>query len=356
MTLPSVVALASGIDALYLTGKGTLPMELTELLAAERDRSAARRAESEPSESILIGHHEFVVGWGGRHNYRFLLDAPGKASIMVMSSGENFPDIRVEPLAEFLHAVGPRAVLEWVYDVAETFDVVLEWKVSRIDLFADFHGLDLTGESRWDFVCRAKRRKTFEYGDDLETLYFGSGKPIMVRLYDKTKESAAKGTDWWPQKWGANYLAGERVWRVEFQIERAYLKDVGLPSPEATLDAAGRLWTKLTGEWLTWRVPSEDSNRSRWPLAPALEAVQSVTFDDAAIGPDLVRAGQLRGDLRKLTPAVVGFLSSLAALTDAADENELVALLPQFLARDARVRGVRFGDRVAVKRREYGVA
>lgn len=273
-----------------------------------------------------------------------------------MSSGDGFPDVRVQPRAEFLHAVGPRGVLAWVYDVAATLGLVVTWKVSRIDLFADLHGLGLSAESRWDFVCKAKRRKTFEDGEELETLYFGSGKPVMARLHDKTKESAAKGTDWWQERWGPLYRPGEPVWRVEFQVERAYLKDVGLSSPEAVLDAAARLWAKLSSEWLTLRTPSEDSNRSRWPVSPVWEVVQAATFEGSAVGPELVRAGQQRGDLRKLTPGVVGYMASLAALTGVRDEAELVELLPRFLGMDESARGVAFRDRVAVKRREYGAA
>ena len=357
MTVPPFVTrLASGIDALYLTGKTTVPAELVDVLAAERDRSALARSAGATPDPVVLGAAEFVVGWGGWDNYRFRLDAPGKALIGLVSSGEAFPDVRVQPRAEFLHAAGPGGVLAWLYDVTNALGLDVAWKVSRVDLFADFHGLGLSAESRWDFVCKAKRRKTFEDGEDLETLYFGSGKPVMARLYDKTKESAAKGTDWWPDLWGSAYRRGEQVWRVEFQVERAYLKDVGLSSPGQVLEAAGRLWAKLSSEWLTLRLPTEDSNRSRWPLSPLWEAVQAATFESSAVGEDLVRAGQRRGDLRRITPAVVGFLSSLSALTGVSDEAELVELLPVFLERDRRARGVPFRDRVAVKRREYGVA
>ena len=304
----------------------------------------------------VFGGHEVTVGWGGWDNYRFRLDIPGKALVGLVSSGENFPDIRVQTRAEFLHGVGPAGVVEWVYDLAETLGLTVDWKVSRLDLFADFHGLDLSAEMRWDFVCKAKSEATPRDGDDLETLYFGSGKPLMARLYDKTKESAAKGSDWWAIKWGESYRLGEQVWRVEFQIERAYLKDVGLSTPEQVLAASPALWSKLTSEWLTLRVPSGDSNRSRWPVSPVWEVVQAATFEGSAIQPELIRSGQMRGDLRKLTPLTVGLLSSVAALTGARDEEDLMALLGDFLARDARVRGIDFRDRVSVKRHDYGVA
>ena len=357
MSESHVSLLASGVDALYLTGKGIVPVELVEILAGERERAAADRASGGGGRAVAFGVHEFVVGWGGWDNYRFRLDAPGKALVGLVSSSENFPSVRVQPRAEFLHAVGPLGVLAWLYDVAETLGVLVQWKVSRLDLFADFHGLDLSAESRWDFVCRAKRRKTFEDGDELETLYFGSGKPLMARLYNKSKETAAKGTDWWPNVWGPAYRPTDPVWRVEFQIERAYLNDVGLSgTPEHVLDAAPRLWAKLTDEWLTLRIPTDDSNRSRWPVSPVWAFVQATTFVGNAIGEDLVRIGRLRGDLRKIGPQAVGYVSSLGALLGARDEAEMLELLPAFLARDARVRGISLDERIRVKRRDYGVA
>ena len=355
MTESSLVLLASGVDSLYLTGVSPVPVELVEALAGERERAAAARALAPDGLPVVFGAHEVVVGYGGFENYRFRLDAPGRALIGLVSSGESFPDVLVRFRAEFLHSVGSAAALVWLYDLVATLGLTVEWKVSRVDLFADFHGLDLRAEQRVDFKCRARSRKTYEDGEQLETLYFGSGKPIKARLYDKTKESASKGTDWWPNVWGAAYRPGEQVWRIEFEVHRGYLKEVALTTPEEVLAASARLWEKLTAEWLTLRTPTGDSNTARWPVSPVWEVVQAVTFEEAAIGPELVRAGQQRGDLRKLTPLAVGMLSSLAALTGATDEAELLAALPDFLAHDATARGVQFRDRVAVKRREYRV-
>src|SRR5690606_20476108 len=99
--------------------------------------SAAVRSAGGTPESLTLGGHEFLVGWGGWDNYRFRLDAPGRALIGLVSSGNSFPDIRVQPRAEFLHAVGPRGVLAWVYAVVETLGLAVTWKVSRVDLFGD---------------------------------------------------------------------------------------------------------------------------------------------------------------------------------------------------------------------------
>ena len=57
-----------------------------------------------------------------------------------------------------------------------------------------------------------------------------------------------------------------------------------------------------------------------------------------------------------MTPMVVGNMASLAALLDVHDLDELMGRLPLFLAADGAKRGVKFGDRVAVKRHEYGAA
>ncbi|MBU5639103.1 replication initiation factor domain-containing protein, partial [Geomonas sp. Red69] len=58
----------------------------------------------------------------------------------------------------------------------------------------------------------------------LETCYFGSpAAPIRIRIYNKGKEVLKKGEKlWFADMWGTDDL--EDIWRVEFQLRRAALK------------------------------------------------------------------------------------------------------------------------------------
>lgn len=360
----SVVELASGIDALYLSGRlraddgadPVLPGWLLDRLQAERDSANLARAAGVESSAFCTGGYEFTVGWGGWDNYRFRLDVPGKALIGLVPTMRNMPMVRVQPRAEFIHAEGIEAVLAWVYGAAEALELPVDWSVSRLDLFADFHGLEPSADRRREFVCRAKARQFREDGEDLETLYFGTGRPLLARVYDKTKESAAKGTNWWPEVWGAGYRAGEPVWRVEFEINRGLLRDFCIDTPEDVLRVQRLLWRHITANWLTLRTPSADSNRSRWPIAEAWKIVQAVPLGCEPIGVELVREGKRRGELDKLRPLLVGVASSVGALLGTESEADFWPAMEEFFDQDAAARGVPLRARLANKRREYGVA
>jgi hypothetical protein len=351
----SPVLLTSGVDAMYLSGSTAIPADVIELLTEERRRASAASKLGRRT-TICIGNHEVEVGWGRWQNYQFRLEIPGFAMIGLLPTSPVMPAIRVEPRAHALHAEGPQAVLRQIYDLTAYLGMTPAWTVSRLDLFADFHDFQLTSESRKDFVCKAKTKRTFENGDNLETLYFGSGNPVMARLYDKTKESSAKGTDWWPLIWGRRYRRGQKVWRIEFEVHREYLRILGLSSPEDVLSMATPVWQELTSDWLSMRTPTSDSNRSRWPLAPQWEAVQAVEIEGSAIGAELIRAGQRQGDLRKLTPQAIGHLASVAALLGGRDADDLLELLPTFIGVDAIEREMSFADRVTDKRLAYNIA
>jgi len=79
---------------------------------------------------------------------------------------------------------------------------------------------------------------------------------------------AAKDTGWWFEVWGERYVPGPPVHRLEFEIGRQGLVEFDLNTPDQVLAAASDLWAYATGEWLTYRSPTEDRTRSRWPLAP----------------------------------------------------------------------------------------
>jgi hypothetical protein len=62
----------------------------------------------------------------------------------------------------------------------------------------------LRGEDRQAFLCRGDACTTYEAGHVCTGFTFWSRKPqrIYGRIYDKTAEMAAKGTDWWELVWG----------------------------------------------------------------------------------------------------------------------------------------------------------
>ncbi len=135
-------------------------------------------------------------------------------------------------------------------------------------------------QDRSAFVCRGDGCTTYENANTVTGFVFGSRRTqrISARLYDKTAEMALKSTDWWELVWGDRHTPGTQVWRIEFEVGRPALSDLELFRPEAVLAALPSLWAYCTGEWLTLRSPSADSNRSRWPVDLRWHAVQAASL------------------------------------------------------------------------------
>lgn len=339
--------LASGVDSLYLSGRCELPQDL--LRSLEEGKEAASREE--PVDFIfgeqpckLAGH-----GWG-KYQYR-LQHAHGLIGLTTSSA---LPTVRIQPRAEFLHGIGVGSALAWFDQMVrwESDDIV--WTTSRVDLFSDWQGWELQPQDRDRFTCRAGRRDTHEDGALLTGFEFGRRNTgtICARIYDKTHQVKQKGLDWWPDVWGSQFDGSRPVLRVEFEFGRSALREFGTDSPTEVLEAAGGLWASAAEDWLTFRDRSSDQTRSRWPLSAEWRQIQHPSMRGEAIGLERTRAGKRKGSLRKLMPALNGYLASFGALVDTEDIPDTLAALPQHL-RDYELRsGVTFANRVHDKRQE----
>ena len=254
-----------------------------------------------PMPCLIGGTYFFVAGhgWG---KYRFCLDHP--MARIGFSTSAHLPAVRIQPRAEYLHAEGPEAVVAAMRALLgpELGDVHLS--VSRVDLFADWQGWELTFDDAHRFVCRADTRRTYEVGGSLTGFEFGSRKTktFSARLYDKTADIAAKGSDWWFEVWGHRHVPGLRVHRLEFEVGRQALVEFDLDTPGSVLATTGDLWAYATGEWLTFRSPTADATRSRWPLTPEWLAVQQASLTHRSVGIDRLRLARRSPSITKLLP------------------------------------------------------
>lgn len=141
--------------------------------------------------------------------------------------------------------------------------------------------------------------------------------------------------------------------RVEFEFGRQGLAEFGISSPFDAIDAAGALWSYATEQWLSLRTPSADSTVSRWPISAEWEQIRQARIGDSAFGLDRVYSGKRRGELEKMAPAVAGYLSNVAALTNSSSFVGAVPHLQRLLEWYGERSGRTFEDRTAQKRREY---
>lgn len=348
----SVRELASGLDALYLSGHGEVaPALLCDL--ADAKAAAEEAGEPIPFELGTSGLQLQPRGFG-RHRY-WLSHPFGQIGI---SDAPNLPRLRIQPKSEYLHAVGARVALAWFRDLAAGFTTGLRLTASRVDVFCDTQGWQLRPDDRLHFVTRATRRDMHEESEALTGFEFGrrAGKTVMARLYDKTLDVKKKGTDWWPRVWGDTYDASRPVLRVEFEFGRQGLKQLGVDTAAEALDRAPQLWRYATDAWLSHRVPSPDSTKSRWPVSPQWQQLSAASFAEHAVGLERIQEGKRRGSLRRLMPGLVGYTASAGAWLGAETLEETFERLPQHFRDYGLVAGQTFEERLAVRRRELGAA
>jgi hypothetical protein len=343
--LPSVRELASGIDALYLSGRTEFSDALFDML--EDRRQAA--TETDSPAAMRIAGEDFGVEPRSFGKYRYRL--VHHSGLIGVTASEHLPSLRVQPRAEFLHAVGPRATLDFFSGIGEYLSGgrPVSWTLSRLDLFCDLQGWELRGDDRHRFVCRGMTRTTHEQSEEFTGFEFGkrSSKTVCARIYDKTKQISDKGLDWWPQMWGDRFNSAEPVVRIEFEVGRQGLVEFGIRTPHEGIEAAPRLWASVTADWLSYRTRTADRTKSRWPVAPEWTDVQGASLAADAIGLERVRSGRRQGELRKLLPHLVGYLASTGAIIGTDDLPSTLGAVRSLVASDEIRRGVDFSDRIA---------
>jgi len=340
--------LASGIDALYLSGR-------TAVAEAFLDELEARKCDAQEINgpmTVIVGGEEFGLLPYALNRYRFRLSHPfGEIGI---TRSEHLPQIHVEPRAEFLHGLGAAEGAQWFMEVLESEFGSIEWTVNRLDLFMDVQGWELDGDDRRNFVTQARARMLREEDDGFSGLQHGTRKAgtIHCRIYDKLRQIKAKGNDYWFGVWGDTFDPHNSVLRIEFEFARGGLRDFEVDSPADALAKAGALWAAVTGDWLTHRTPTGDGTRSRWPLSPEWEFVQKASVCGGAIGLDRVRAGKRAGSIRRKVPVFVGYLVDLATEFDATSLDGALGIARALVEEDESRRDVQFAHRLEIARAE----
>jgi hypothetical protein len=350
MRVELLTELASGVDALYLSGRASLSSELLQRL--EYTRHEAEILEGSPP--FQFGNLPMTLAPHAFGKYRYSLDHPYLR--LGITDKLSIPALRIQPRAEFLHGIGPRATVDTITDLLESECGAVILQVSRIDLFTDVQGWSLSGDDRSAFVCRAAELNTSEVHQDLTGLRFGkrSTGTINARIYNKTEELKASGAQYWKGIWGEAFDPDLPVHRIEFEVARGALREFQLSNPHAVLDATGSLWTYLT-QWLSHRVATNDATRSRWPVSPYWEEVCRASLADGSWGLNRTYQGKQCGEMGKTLPALIGYLARFGALSDSYSEEEMLENLKSYVARYAKHTHTPMNYRIRQKRRELGL-
>lgn len=267
------------------------------------------------------------------------------------TASEHLPAIRIQPTAIALHALGPDGLVLWVRNVLDAAGVDATLHVSRLDLHADWQGIEIKANERSNFVTYSDRRSLYEVAEEMSGLAFGKrGGKLHARIYDKSREANDKGHDWWPDVWGSNYDPNQKVIRVEFEFTRSGLVEFGVDTPDDAFDRAPALWAYATGSWLSLRRPTNDETRSRWPVDPRWQLIQRSSLSGGSAPAERIRAGEREGTLRTFRKLATGVLSSMAVPMGTQDLPDTLHAAEAELRLYELVSQRGFADRVAEKR------
>lgn len=308
---PRVRELASGVDALYLSGYAELPEGLLTRLESAKKRA---RVSGGPV-AFSFGGFGFGMLPYGMQKYPYWLSHEWGA--LAITDSKKLPALHWQPRSEFLHGIGAPESVEAIRSLISREVESFRLGVSRVDLFADWQGwsVGLADEAR--LVRRARHVTVDMEGKDWTGFTLGrrTSGGIGGRIYDKTAEIASgKGNPMWFEIWREKYVPGLPVIRVELEFHRRTLfKEFGLDTPEEVLSSVGGLWGHGTEKWLTHREPTPDSTASRWRTSRPWEIVQHPSFRDHAIGLTRTTRGKSVAKLDNILPVLRGCFTSASA-------------------------------------------
>ena len=263
--------LRTGIDSLYLSFQGDLGASAEVDLAQLKLAAQSKRKSDQAVAQYPINNHLFEVKPGGQRMYPYILE-DGAFRIALSSGGSRkIPFAYVKVSSDVLAHSNVNTILRDLTDVLAELSAEFELfpTVSRVDLFADFQTTeDLGAITTEAWVTRASSAVAYYYQGELSGWTIGEGASMSARLYNKTLEIKQRSHKTylfglWRR---AGYVDGSRVWRLEFQLTREVLDQLGIHSVASLLDNQGGIWAYATQSWLRLATPhTGDKNRARWP-------------------------------------------------------------------------------------------
>lgn len=273
-------ALRWGVDSLYLSHAGVLDDRVHErLVALKKMAQDKERPLRQAVAQYPLGDQVFIVRDKGSGFFPFLLDSP--AFRIRLSRGEKIPMAHTQVSAEYLAHVGPVEAERRLNTLLHSLGHLEGFaKVSRIDLFVDFVW---TGSMEWNraaWITHAEHIDTYSERGVFSGWVIGRGGAMLARLYDKRLQASKIGAEYLAELWKAvGWQDHEPVWRLEFQIRRDVLVQMGLGGFREVQDNLDGLWSYAMTDWLRLALPQEgDKTRSRWPVHPLWGYLSSIDW------------------------------------------------------------------------------
>ena len=357
-------SVASCCDTLYLSLHGTIDgnvaKELERLRTKRREKELGKGKRSLPLADISIsfGGLQFLLETPSPKGFHFRLECEDMTLLINPAPPAGTPSVHAQLRSVFLWRVGWKEAIRAVHQLGESiyrvpFRSCPVPQVSRADLCVDFQGWIPRQEDLDRFICRARYRQLHFDVTTCTGLTFGKG-TIVARLYDKTREIVHSEKEWMRAAWeSGEYDETAPVWRLEFQLRRQSLRELGISSAPDLLEKIADLWNYATEKWLRLTVRMQTSHKERWPMEPAWDSIRrSANFGDS-VG-ELVRVRRQEHRMEHTLRGLVGNLSSFAALARTGTLEKTLATLEQVIEQRLFAKQVLFSDLVAAKTSRVG--
>ena len=315
-------ALSSGVDKLTLAVD--LHWHKTAFFAALDQLKQEAVVKECPMPGILQSTNHGIT-WAyqvspfGKEGYRWLLTSPEFAiKLGNWTTPRSRPSAMIDISSEAL----------WMNGVVESVDKIICLlgfagahaslvKVSRVDLCLDI----MVQSTLWSpalsahVVARAKAITNHNSGRSFSGFEFGRGH-IRCRMYDKPLEIAIKSKKFWFYDiWNLNqdeFPKELRVIRIEFQLRREALKELGLNTVWEFVNYPRNLWAYCVHEWLKFTDDPLLDERDQTVL-PFWQTAQE-NFLGGQCGHPLIRATAVNTKKKQLAQQLIGQLTSLIVI------------------------------------------
>lgn len=271
-----------GVDSLYLSYPGELLPVVDDKLKELKQIAQSPEPFEQVKAQYPINGHIFEVKDKGARLFPYILE--DNAFRIQLARSQSVPLAYVKISSEYLTHAGAVVAEKALEAILNQFGVVHESaNVSRIDLFVDFVSSEnMESWNRHSWVTRASAINAYSIERAFSGWVIGAGGVISCRLYDKTLEIEKQSKKFYLHElWKkAGWNGKDKVWRLEFQLNREVLTQKGLGKLTEVLDNLNGIWSYATTEWLRLTLPNgDDQTRSRWPIHPLWGYLSSIDWE-----------------------------------------------------------------------------
>ena len=272
-------------------------------------------------EPITLGNAEFLLyPNGSKSGYPFIIS---NENFKIEFGESNQPNFFVTFPSQALWGESAFILHEKFLSWAQSVGYVpyKEESLSRVDYCFDFNlpEIDFTEN---DFKSRSIKNSIFRDNKTIQTFNLGKG-DIVLRIYDKVAEINQKSNKaWFFELWKQE----KNVWRIEWQTRKNILKRFDIQTFNDLEMKLGDLLRYLAEEHDTLRIPTNDSNQSRWPLHPLWTTLIEQIKDINCLGiyKTYGRPAALELQMTRITIAILGYLKRAAAIQCIQNDIDLI--------------------------------